>query len=99
MEFKKSIIPSTRKLTGNDIVTFRPTYLEPRFVRPSFIVVFKTPLPRTQRRKDFLFVLPSRRENAIESMILESIIRDYTPEIVHRDEIHVWRCFAIFFHP
>lgn len=58
-------IYSKTNLTGNDIVTFRPTYLEPR----SFILVFKTPLSRyrTQRRKYFLFVLSSRRENAIES--------------------------------
>lgn len=71
IEIKKSLIPSTRKYGSsqeNDIVTFRPTYLEPRFVRPSFIVVFKTPLPRyrTQRRKDFLFVL-SGREGRMQS--------------------------------
>lgn len=103
IEIKKSLIPSTRKYGSsqeNDIVTFRPTYLEPRFVRPSFIVVFKTPLPRyrTQRRKDFLFVL-SGREGRMQS----------NPRIDHLYIIHRKSCtetkftsggdFATFFYP
>lgn len=81
---------SKTDLTGNDISNL---------VRPSFIVVFKTPLPRhrTQRRKHLLFVPSSR--NAIESIIRDPRIDHpwlYTGKISvkHRDEIYVSRYFS-----
>lgn len=103
IEIKKSLIPSTRKYGSsqeNDIVTFRPTYLEPRFVRPSFIVVFKTPLPRyrTQRRKDFLFVL-----SGLEGRMQSNPRIDH-PYIIHRKSCTETKFtsggdFATFFYP
>lgn len=44
-------------------------------------------------KEESISSLFSHREGKMQSnlRILESIIRDYTPEIVHRDEIHVRR--------
>lgn len=84
-------IYSKTNLTGNDIVTFRCISSQDRLSLFSKLLCLGI-----VHKEESISSLFSHQEGKMQSnlRILESIIRDYTPEIVHRDEIHVRRWFS-----
>lgn len=91
---QKSIMPSTRKRISQETISLRFDRCISSQDRLSLFS--KLLCLGIVHKEESISSLFSHREGKMQSnlRILESIIRDYTPEIVHRDEIHVRRWFS-----